>query len=91
MAVSAGTLHVMGLNLTNTVEMIKLAPNADAFQGRKDELAQIIDDLESEQTKIIILHGIAGIGKTTLAAKALEELMPLVQWLALNNEEKELK
>lgn len=59
---------------SQTVEMIKLAPSADAFQGRKEELNQIMDDLESDTTKIIILHGIAGIGKTTLAAKALEGL-----------------
>jgi len=55
------------------VERIKSAPSARAFEGRQEELSIILDDLEGDTYKVIVIQGIAGIGKTTLASKVLEE------------------
>ncbi len=46
-------------------------PTLKYFYGRKVLLAQLKDGLESN--KIIIIRGIAGIGKTTLATKLVED------------------
>ncbi len=47
------------------------APKMRYFFGRKQELEEIKDLIDSH--KIVIVHGIAGIGKTTLALKILSE------------------
>ena len=54
------------------VERIKNAPSPHMFQGRTEEIDLIKEALEAIACKIIVLHGIAGIGKTTLASKVLE-------------------
>jgi tetratricopeptide (TPR) repeat protein/DNA-binding MarR family transcriptional regulator len=53
---------------------IDKAPKISHFIGRKSELVKIHKYLNQDSYKIIIVHGIAGIGKTTLAVKVLEEL-----------------
>jgi tetratricopeptide (TPR) repeat protein len=46
-------------------------PLIETFIGRKDELKTIQNLLDSD-TKIILIHGIAGIGKSTLVSKVVE-------------------
>ena len=53
---------------------IDKAPKISYFVGRKAELDTIYSYFEKEPCKIIIVHGIAGIGKTTLAVKLLDNL-----------------
>ena len=45
-------------------------PSIDGFYGRDAELRSIADAISSGRSKILSIRGIAGIGKTTLAAKA---------------------
>jgi tetratricopeptide (TPR) repeat protein/DNA-binding MarR family transcriptional regulator len=56
------------------VDMIKTAPSARTFEGRQEELESILEDIGSDSYRAVIIQGIAGIGKTTLASKVLEEL-----------------
>jgi AAA+ ATPase superfamily predicted ATPase len=44
----------------------------DTFVGREDELATLLDILDDEP-RIVFLHGIAGIGKSTLLEKFAEQ------------------
>ena len=53
---------------------IDKAPKISYFVGRKKELKIIHDCINEEKCKMVIVQGIAGIGKTTLAIKLLEEL-----------------
>ncbi len=52
------------------VEQLEDAPHATAFVGRRDELAAIT--AEGGLARIFVIRGMAGIGKSTLAAKACE-------------------
>jgi tetratricopeptide (TPR) repeat protein len=54
------------------VEMIAEAPKLDRFVGRKAELEEII--AEGTGPKIFMIRGVAGIGKSSIAAKACELL-----------------
>ncbi len=54
------------------VELIAGAPVLKDFYGRDEELENILDGLSRPSPPIIVISGIAGIGKSTLAAKALE-------------------
>jgi len=49
-------------------------PQVARFFGREKELRGLLDDLASPSHKVICVRGIAGIGKTTLVAKAVSEL-----------------
>lgn len=66
------------------VDFTEKAPNLDYFYGRKKEKAKI--DGWVGKYPIIILRGIAGIGKTTLAAKVVEEYRPRtnILWFRLH-------
>jgi tetratricopeptide (TPR) repeat protein len=55
-----------------TIQFIEKAPKLTYFIGRKAELDSIEKAIIDEKCKIIMVHGIAGIGKTTLASKLLE-------------------
>ncbi len=54
------------------VEMIAEAPRLDRFVGRKAELGAILAD--DAGPKIFVVRGVAGIGKSSIAAKACEML-----------------
>jgi tetratricopeptide (TPR) repeat protein len=56
------------------VDMTDSAPRLVRFVGRAGILAQLEADLETEGPTILVIHGMAGIGKTTLALKILEDL-----------------
>ncbi len=58
------------------VDFTSKAPKSLYFVGRENELEQIKDWLDNSPNKIVIIHGIAGIGKTTLMSKLLEEYKP---------------
>jgi len=49
------------------------APKLAYFTGRKIELETLKEWLDGGERKIIIVHGIAGMGKTTLALKLMHE------------------
>src|SRR4030065_1004910 len=49
-------------------------PTLRGFYGRDRELASVKESLSSGRPRILSIRGIAGIGKTTLAAKACSEL-----------------
>ena len=53
---------------------IDKAPKISYFVGRKAELDDIYSTFGQQNYKMLVIHGIAGIGKTTLAAKLLDEL-----------------
>ncbi|MEE9182725.1 MAG: AAA family ATPase, partial [candidate division NC10 bacterium] len=52
------------------VDFSQETPTIDAFYGREDELRQVVDALD--QASIVVVAGIAGIGKTTLGSKVCE-------------------
>ena len=54
------------------VERLSDAPRVGVFVGRTEELAALIDSGSREP--IVVVLGVAGIGKSTLAAKACESL-----------------
>lgn len=49
------------------------APKLGFFTGRVKELETLRDWLDGEDRKVIVVHGLAGMGKTTLALKIMEE------------------
>jgi len=59
---------------TALVDMTDTAPRLVRFVGRAGVLAQLVVDLEGPGAPIVVVHGMAGIGKTTLALKVLEDL-----------------
>jgi len=49
-------------------------PRLRRFFGRRKELKMVKDFLQSKDQRILAIRGIAGIGKSTLAVKVMEEL-----------------
>ena len=49
-------------------------PKVDAFFGREKELKSIMDALADPKTSAVLLWGMPGIGKSTLASKVFDEL-----------------
>jgi DNA replication protein DnaC len=80
-----------GLDLNHTVPELFATLNIDQprrsrFYGRLTELWQLQAWIESEQSKLIFLYGMKGIGKTTLAHKLTEQLAPKLDrviWISL--------
>jgi len=54
------------------VDRTDRAPKLHAFHGREEELENLSRMVEEH--RFVVLHGIAGIGKTTLAVRLLEDL-----------------
>lgn len=55
------------------IDFSQIAPKPVHFFGRKKELTTLKRWMEGTSTKIIVVKGIAGIGKTTLIAKIVSE------------------
>ncbi len=49
------------------------APQAKFFVGRDDEIKKIEKAIKSADSRVVVLNGIAGIGKTTLASKVVRD------------------
>jgi DNA-binding MarR family transcriptional regulator len=49
------------------------APKLSYFTGRDNELNTLREWLDGAECKIIVVHGIAGMGKTTLALRLIDE------------------
>jgi tetratricopeptide (TPR) repeat protein len=62
-------------------------PTIRTFVGRENELKKLNDFLESSRTKVIVVYGIPGIGKTTLLAKFAQEVRNKINvfWYRLND------
>jgi len=54
------------------IERLADAPRIERFVGRKEELERITGPLD--QTRVFVIQGLAGIGKSSLAAKACDLL-----------------
>ena len=64
------------------------APNPSNFFGREAELQQLLACLEGDRTSALMLLGMGGIGKTTLAAKfarQVQDRFGRVIWRSLRN------
>ncbi|MFO8050914.1 MAG: tetratricopeptide repeat protein [Thermoplasmatota archaeon] len=61
------------VNPEGFVSLLQDVPLPKRFYGREQELSQIRDWLDEEGSSIMSITGIAGIGKTTLAAKVIME------------------
>ncbi|HLB68289.1 MAG TPA: ATP-binding protein, partial [Thermoplasmata archaeon] len=61
-----------GVPLPSFVEMLSDAPQLKTFVGRRAELEAITG--ESEQPRVFVVRGVAGIGKSSFGAKATELL-----------------
>ncbi|UCH88531.1 MAG: tetratricopeptide repeat protein [Thermoplasmata archaeon] len=76
-----------------SLEFSNKVPKFKHFFGRRGELKKINGALKSETHKIIVVHGIAGIGKTTLISRLVEEhkntknifWYPFGRWNAFRN------
>ncbi len=61
-----------GATPSGVVELIEGAPVVKEFVGRESELSQIQGPIGEGQT--VVIWGVAGVGKSTLAVKSLEAL-----------------
>ncbi|UCC93475.1 MAG: ATP-binding protein, partial [Thermoplasmata archaeon] len=67
------------------VDRTERAPKLHDFHGREEELATLMEMVPGH--RFVVLHGIAGIGKTTLAVRLLEDLRKEtnVLWVTLHH------
>jgi tetratricopeptide (TPR) repeat protein/DNA-binding MarR family transcriptional regulator len=56
------------------VDFTDRKPTIRLFTGRERELSELSDFLTSENARIMVVHGIPGIGKTTLLAKFAQDI-----------------
>ena len=54
------------------IVMMETIPRLKYFFGRKEEIREISEFMDSETHRILVLRGIAGIGKTALISKILK-------------------
>lgn len=67
-------------------------PDIDQFVGREEELVKMKEAFQSDesQRKVVILHGLGGMGKTQLAVAFMKEQRDeysAIFWLSGNNED----
>ena len=68
-------------SLLTTTDVLKTEPvnftdnmtQATRFVGRREEIKKIKNWIDSDLSGIIVINGIPGVGKTTLAAKIIDE------------------
>jgi len=56
------------------VDFTDRKPTVRLFHGREKELAELSEFLTSDNARIMVVHGIPGIGKTTLLAKFAQDI-----------------
>ncbi len=57
-----------------STEVLKQVPAKKEIYGRSEEIDTLVEKLETEDPPIIILEGMAGMGKTALGGKLLDEI-----------------
>jgi len=67
------------------VDRTERAPKLHAFHGREEELEKISRMVE--ENRFVVLHGIAGIGKTTMAVRLLDDIRreTNVLWITMHH------
>jgi hypothetical protein len=60
---------------------LMLPPHAQSFVGREEDLAWLLQQLMGEAGVTLALCGSGGMGKTALAAEALNRLVAQEDWL----------
>lgn len=74
------------LKPTPRIDYSQTYPRPKYFFGREEELKEIDKWLRSKKMKVLVVKGIAGIGKTTLLAKvASEEKEKRIFWYKFHN------
>lgn len=67
-------INLIKQNEQNFVNYFRRSPNLDLFFGRKEELKQLAHFLKCDKFyNYLVIHGMAGIGKTSLIFKLVEE------------------
>ena len=61
-----------GLEVSQYIDFADQAPQLRYFYGRKEEFKVFRDWFESDNYKVLVVSGIAGIGKTAYVVKAVE-------------------
>jgi tetratricopeptide (TPR) repeat protein/DNA-binding MarR family transcriptional regulator len=85
--------ELLGVQTGKIIEYTENAPSVRRFFGREHELKAIVDRIEKNDGKLIIISGIAGVGKSTFAARLLDIFrgkrglfwMKLHEWITLRN------
>ena len=57
------------------------APDVREVHGRQRELAELSKWVIDQNTRLVVIHGMGGIGKTTLAAKFAQTIIPQFEYL----------
>lgn len=65
----------------------RLSDGLSGFEGRTEELAELEDWLRDDQSRVMVVSGLAGVGKSRLILEAVEAYQPRVVYL---NEESAL-
>ena len=93
-AASAKKIYTQEHNLLKSVNQNQprqdwgTAPDVSIFQGRTEELAQLAQWSQNDRCRLVIVSGLIGCGKTTLAAKFAEQMQQqfdFVIWRSLRN------
>ncbi|HEY6249941.1 MAG TPA: tetratricopeptide repeat protein [Candidatus Angelobacter sp.] len=59
-----------------TEALHNIPPLPGDYTGRESELAELLRDIKREKTNVAAMHGMGGVGKTTLALKLADQLIP---------------